>query len=71
MSAVKKDYYAELDKEISRIENGLYSTMTTENLCDKIAWCYKRNHITSYQLVELCDRMMAIHKMFIESHAFQ
>ena len=65
-----KNYYNKLSYAISRLENGLYPTMTIERISDKIEWCWKFRHITERQLEELCDRMVSVNKMLSDTHTF-
>ena len=56
-----KDYYAEIDKCLSRHEQGKFTTHSMEWCTDRVAWCWKWRKITKEQMNNLADRICNIY----------
>jgi len=58
-----RDFYKEIDKHVTALENGRYSDWTEYQIVtlvsDRITWAWKFRKITEKQKNELCDRMIA------------
>ena len=62
MNQTGRNYYAEIDKAISRFENGQYPIRKASWITDRIAWCFRFGKISRKQMAQLADRMIAVYK---------
>lgn len=51
-----KDYYAEINKSLTRHEEGKYASHSLEWITDRIMWCWSWRKITEEQMRELAER---------------
>lgn len=56
----QRDYYKEISDALSQYENYKYREHSTDWICDRIDWCWKFRKITDKQMMELCDRIVAV-----------
>lgn len=59
-----RNYYAEIDKELRRMENFRRPDKGLRWCSERIAWCWKFRHITRSQMEELCDRVIPLFKFY-------
>ena len=60
MNQTGRNYYAEIDKAISRFENGQYPIRKASWITDRIAWCFRFGKISRKEMAQLADRMIAV-----------
>lgn len=51
-----KDYYADIDKALTRLEQGKYAIHSIDWCISRIDWAWKWRKITKEQMEELSDR---------------
>lgn len=57
----KKDYYGRINEAILSYETHKpYHELDYAWICDRIDWCWRFRHITEQQMIELCDRIVAV-----------
>lgn len=52
-----KDFYSEINRSLTAIENGKYSQHSLDWCADRVDWCWKWKKITRSQMEELADRV--------------
>jgi hypothetical protein len=52
-----KDFYEEINRSLTPIEQGRYSQHSLDWCADRIDWCWKWRKITYEQMVELANRV--------------
>ena len=56
----RRDYYAEINEELTRLELGKYAPRGISWVTSRISWCWKFRHITREQMGSLCDRAIQV-----------
>ena len=54
-----KDFYEEINRSLTPIEQGRYSARTLDWCVNRVDWCWKWRKITKEQMEELANRICA------------
>ncbi len=60
-----RDYYKEIDKTLTAIENYKYAPHSIDWCADRIDWCWKWRKITREQMESLAERVITVYKTSI------
>lgn len=60
-----RDYYSEIDKALSRLEQFKYPLHSIDWCADRIDWCWKWRKITREQMESLAERVTTFYKTSI------
>ena len=60
-----QDYYKEIDKTLTAIENYKYAPHSIDWCADRVDWCWKWRKITREQMESLAERVTAVYKASI------
>ena len=60
-----RDYYSEIDKALSRLEQFKYPLHSIDWCANRIDWCWKWRKITREQMESLAERVTTFYKTSI------
>lgn len=60
-----RDYYSEIDKALSRLEQSKYPLHSIDWCANRIDWCWKWKKITREQMESLAERVTTFYKTSI------